>query len=291
MSNRRDDRAPYQGRPLARPDDDLVDQGLQFDIGTLLSRRRVFGLIGAGAVGLALVGCTTGTATSAGPTATGSGGLAEIPDETDGPYPGDGSNGPDILEQSGVVRSDITTSFGTSTTKAQGIPMTLTLTVLDMASGGGGFAGAAVYVWQCDREGRYSMYSEGVEDENYLRGVQVADAGGRVTFSSIFPACYTGRWPHVHFEVYPDEASITDANNRVCTSQVAFPKNVCDTVYATDGYQDSVATFGQITLASDNVFGDDGGVHQMATVTGDAPSGYQVALTVAVDTGTAPTGG
>lgn len=44
---------------------------------------------------------------------------AEIPDETAGPYPGDGSNGPNVLAESGIVRSDITSSFGSSTTKAR----------------------------------------------------------------------------------------------------------------------------------------------------------------------------
>jgi protocatechuate 3,4-dioxygenase beta subunit len=71
--------------------------------------------------------------------------------------------------------------------------------IQDLANGGAPFAGVAVYVWQCDREGRYSMYSEGAQDQNYLRGVQIADAEGRVRFTSIFPACYSGRWPHIHF--------------------------------------------------------------------------------------------
>src|SRR5215204_3145743 len=132
-----------------------------------------------------------------------------------------------------------------------------------MVGGGGAMAGAAVYVWQCDREGRYSMYSEGVENENYLRGVQIADADGKVSFTSIYPACYPGRWPHVHFEVYPDEAGIVDADQRIATSQLAFPKDICDAVYATPGYEGSVDTFAGITLASNNVFGDDGGVQQM----------------------------
>ena len=35
-------------------------------------------------------------------------------------------------------------------------------------------------------------------------------ASGSVTFTSIFPAAYSGRWPHVHFEVHPDTASITE---------------------------------------------------------------------------------
>ncbi|MFT4297212.1 MAG: intradiol ring-cleavage dioxygenase [Micropruina sp.] len=271
--------------------EELVDQGLQFDIGTLLSRRGMFVLAGAGALGLTLAACSSETSTTSSAAATSSTGLTEIPDETNGPYPADGTNGPDILEQSGVVRSDITSSFGTSTTKAEGVPMTMTLTILDMAGGGGAFAGVAVYAWHCDAAGNYSMYSEGVENENYLRGVQIADSAGKVTFTSIFPACYSGRWPHVHFEVYPDEASIVDADKGICTSQLAFPKDVCDVVYATDRYAASVANFAAVSLTTDNVFGEDGAAHQMATVTGSVDDGYQVALTVPIDTTTTPTAG
>jgi protocatechuate 3,4-dioxygenase beta subunit len=81
-----------------------------------------------------------------------------------------------------------------------------------------------VYVWHCDRETRYSMYSGGVTDQDYLRGVQIADATGTVRFTSIFPGCYAGRWPHVHFEVYPEQSAITDAATAIATSQVALPE-------------------------------------------------------------------
>ena len=137
-----------------------------------------------------------------------------------------------MLEQSGIVRSDIRSSFGDASGTAEGVPMTLELHLKDLANGGAAFAGVAVYVWHCDREGGYSLYSDGITEENYLRGVQIADDAGKVTFTSIFPACYTGRWPHIHFEVYPDQASITDATKAIATSQVALPKDVCDTVYA-----------------------------------------------------------
>ena len=153
------------------------------------------------------------------------------------------------------------------------------------------FAGVAVYVWHCDRGGNYSMYSSSVEDQNYLRGVQIADANGVVKFTSIFPACYSGRWPHIHFEVYPDQASITDASHAIATSQVALPQDICDQVYAQTGYEASVQNLAQVSLATDNVFGDDGGVSQLATVTGDVTNGYTVALPVGVDTRTTPTGG
>ena len=107
---------------------------------------------------------------------------------------------------------------------------TITFTVPNHTYGDAPFAGVAVYAWHCDAQGRYSMYSEGTEDESWLRGVQVADADGAVTFTSIMPGCYAGRWPHIHFEVYPDIDAITDAANAIATSQLAFPADVLSTV-------------------------------------------------------------
>ena len=164
--------------------------------------------------------------------------------------------------------------------------MTLELTVQDLANGGTPFAGTAVYVWHCDRAGAYSLYSEGVTTENYLRGVQIADAAGKVRFTSIFPACYAGRWPHVHFEVYPDRAAITDATKVIATSQVALPRDACEAVYQQPGYEQSVTNLARTTLTDDNVFGDDGGVAQLGTTTGDVTNGYAVSLAVRIDTDT-----
>jgi protocatechuate 3,4-dioxygenase beta subunit len=285
----------YEGRVLPRPDEELVDQGLGFDVGTLLSRRRLLGMFGIGAATVGLAACGAGSSTSS--TSAGASSAAataasgEIPDETAGPYPGDGSNGPDVLEQSGIVRSDIRSSFGDSSGTAEGVPMTLELTVTDLANGGVPFEGVAVYVWHCTREGGYSLYSEGVTDQNFLRGVQVADADGKVSFTSIFPACYSGRWPHIHLEVYPDQSAIADSMSAIATSQVALPQDTCETVYATSGYEASVNNLKQVSLDSDNVFGDDGGAAQLGTVTGSVDSGYTVSLAVAVDTGTTPTAG
>ena len=280
----------FEGRTLARPDEEVVDQGLGFDLDTLFSRRRMLGVLGLGAATAGLAACGGGSSSTSAAAAS-SAASGEIPDETAGPYPGDGSNGPDVLALSGIVRSDIRSSFGDASGTAEGVPMTLELTVTDLADGGAPFTGVAVYVWHCDRDGGYSLYSEGITAENYLRGVQIADADGKVTFTSIFPACYTGRWPHVHFEVYPDQASITDSTTAIATSQVAVPEDVCAAVYATAGYESSVATLSQVTLAEDNVFGDDDGASQLGTVTGSVSSGYTVSLTVGVDTTTTPTGG
>jgi protocatechuate 3,4-dioxygenase beta subunit len=295
----------YEGRLLDRPDEEVVDQGAPFDLRTLMSRRTVLSLVGLGASGAVLAACapstagaaaaptTTATATSTlTPTATPTTAVpaAEIPDETAGPYPGDGSNGPDALAESGIVRQDIRSSIGGGSTAA-GIPLTFTLSILDMANGDAPYTGVAVYAWHCDAAGRYSMYSDGVENETYLRGVQVADADGRVTFTSVFPGCYSGRWPHIHFEVYRTAADVTDAANAIATSQLALPQAACDAVYATSGYDGSAQNLARTSLTSDNVFGDDGGALQLAAVTGDTSKGYTASLTVRVDTRTAPTGG
>ena len=207
---------------------------------------------------------------------------AVIPEETGGPYPGDGTNGPNVLVESGIVRRDITSSFGSSSGTAEGVPLTFTLHLNDIANGGVPLAGAAVYAWHCTRDGRYSMYSQGVADQNYLRGVQESDANGDVTFTSIFPAAYDGRWPHIHFEIYPDLAEATSAGTPTHTSQLAFPKDVCDVVYATSGYEASAANLARTSLTRDMVFGNDGGVHQLATLSGSVARGYRAVLAVGV---------
>ena len=284
------------------------DRGLDYDLPRLLHRRGMLKLVaGVGLAGASLItlgACgseaTTGEASSAsgsrpagGPPDGGPGGGApestqtsdtangELPEETGGPYPGDGSNGANVLNQSGIVRSDITSSFGSSTTKAEGVPLNITMTINDYANNKASLAGGAVYVWHCDREGRYSLYSQGVTGENYLRGVQETDGQGQVKFTTIFPACYSGRWPHIHFEVYPSLAKATNSANKIATSQMALPEATCQAVYATSGYQQSLSNMSRVSLDSDNVFSD-GYDLQMPTVTGDPSSGYRLSFSCAV---------
>jgi hypothetical protein len=53
-------------------------------------------------------------------------------------------------------------------------------------------------------------------------------------------------------------------------------------VYAEAGDERSVAALSGVSLATDNVFGDDGGARQLGAVRGDVASGYTVTLTVGV---------
>ncbi len=273
------------------------DLGLSHDLPTIFTRRRALGFLSAPGLTAALAACgadassgSSGTTTPRTPGGGAQGGSSvttgdgEIPEETGGPYPADGTNGVNVLTESGIVRSDIRSSFGASSGVAEGVPLILTFTVVDVSSAddpGSALAGAAVYAWHCDREGRYSMYDDEVAGENYLRGVQECGADGTVTFTSIFPACYAGRWPHVHFEVYPSLDDATSASNRMRTSQLALPEDACAEVYATDGYDQSVRNLQQVSLDSDNVFSD-GYSLQLATLTGSVSAGYSASLRVPV---------
>lgn len=224
-------------------------------------------------------GGTSGTGTSGTGTTTGGDGCSVIPNETEGPFPGDGSNGPNALSTSGVMRSDIRTSFGGLSGTAAGIPMVIELTLTNANAGCALLEGYAIYLWHCDQQGQYSMYD--VPSQNYLRGVQVTDSFGVVTFTSIFPACYQGRWPHIHFEVFPSLASTSSAGNKVRTSQIALPSSVCSAVYATSGYETSQNNFSRVSLQTDNVFGD-GADLQIPVVEGNVSDGYVVSLQVGI---------
>ncbi|MFN8020112.1 MAG: intradiol ring-cleavage dioxygenase [Acidimicrobiales bacterium] len=265
--------------PTAHDAHDAHDDfgGIDRDLPRLLPRRTLLGLLGAAGAAAFATRLAGGTAT-----ALAAGSCTVIPEETAGPYPGDGSNGVNVLTRSGIVRSDIRSSFGASTTTAPGVPTTITLTVSDLMSGCAPVQGLAVYLWHCNRDGAYSLYSSGITNENYLRGVQETDANGQVTFTTVFPGCYAGRWPHVHFEVYPSLASATTSANKIATSQLAIPKAMCDTIYATTAYASSRTNLAGITLATDNVFSNDLAVNQLATATGDA-NGVTLSLALSVD--------
>jgi protocatechuate 3,4-dioxygenase beta subunit len=280
---------------------DAHDHGLAADLEAMMNmgstRRRSLRWLLAGAATLPLMACgggtdstdssSTGSTGSTGTsTGTTTGSCTVIPEETGGPYPGDGTNSNasgivNVLTQSGVVRSDIRSSFNGASGTAAGIPLTIKLKIVNVNNSCGAAGEFAVYLWHCDREGRYSLYSSGVTDQNYLRGVQAADGNGDLSFTTIFPGCYDGRMPHVHFEVYRSLAQSTSASNRIRTSQFTFPMATLNEVYATSGYSSSASNLSRISYATDNIFSD-GYSLQLGTMSGNVTDGYVVTLTVAV---------
>ncbi|MFC4453037.1 intradiol ring-cleavage dioxygenase [Deinococcus sonorensis] len=265
-------------------DDPFHDLGLRADASMMLhsplDRRRVLalGLLGLGT----LVGCGA-AASSASAAGTGTAACpAPIPSETAGPYPADGSvasgQSVNVLTRSGIVRRDIRTSLGTGHTAA-GVPLTVVLNLVNTAASCAPLSGYAVYIWHCTQDGQYSLYSQDAVAEDYLRGVQTSGADGTVTFQTVFPGCYAGRWPHIHFEVYPSLSRATSAASRIQASQLALPQAACQKVYAQSGYEASVRNLSQSSLATDNVFSD-GATLQTPTMTGSVRAGYTATLTV-----------
>ncbi|OEZ85303.1 dioxygenase [Janthinobacterium sp. HH104] len=278
---------------------ELHDHGLASDLEMMrrqaAERRQVLRWLLAGAATLPLISC--GGSSDASDTTAGSnagtvtiptaGACTVIPEETGGPYPADGTNTHggsivNVLNQSGVVRGDIRASFNGATGVAAGVPLTIELQLLNASGGCASLAGYAVYLWHCDRDGLYSLYSSGVTAQNYLRGVQETDSTGNLSFTTIFPGCYAGRMPHGHLEIYPSLARAASASNRIKTSQFTFPMATLNEAYAARGYTASVRNLAQISYASDNVFSD-GTRLQMATVTGNATDGYVATLVIAVN--------
>ena len=250
-----------------------------------LSRRTVLGGIGT-VGGLTLLGCssgsgsgstttagsTTGTSTTGTTTATTTttasssvGSCVLIPQETVGPYPLFN----DIASAAVYQREDITEG-------KTGVPLRLTLNIVNVNNQCAPILTAMVYVWHTDKDGYYSGYNQSGADmrgQTFCRGVQATDTSGRVTFNTIYPGWYPGRATHIHFRVYL-------ALDLQATSQLAFPDTVTSAVNATTLY--AAKGDNPTKAASDSIFSD-GVTYQMPTVTANAATGgYNAELTVGI---------
>ncbi len=252
-------------------------EGFASDLPRLLGRRRLLALMGG--AGVASLSTAPALAFE----------CVALPWETAGPFPADGTNAKagqivNALKQDGVMRADLRTSFGALIPIAEGLQLDLELTLVD-AAGCIPLAGHAIYLWHCDSAGRYSLYD--LPEANYLRGVGVADDAGQVRFTTIFPGCYPGRWPHVHFEVFRSLEAAVSGEASLLTAQFALPEAECAAVYAADTrYPDGTRNLGRTSIARDMVFRDNS-VAQIAqqtlTLAGDPRAGYAGTLMVPVD--------
>jgi protocatechuate 3,4-dioxygenase beta subunit len=232
--------------------------------GRTATRREALALLGAAGAALA-AGCgsdttaspdATGTSTT---TTTGTGGAcAPAPNETVGPYP----------SLTDLVRSDIREG-------RTGLPVVLTLTVVNANSNCSAVSGATVEIWQCDADGHYSQYAQGGYDgrsQTFLRGLQTTDGAGRVTFTTVYPGWYAGRATHIHVEV-------TVGGRSVKVTQIAFPEDVNAAVYASGQY--AARGRNPTSNARDMVFSDSL-ASELATVSGNTTSGYTALFTVGI---------
>lgn len=211
----------------------------------------------------------TGTGTGSG---TGSASCTVAPTETEGPFP--------TKTPSSLVRTDITDG-------RTGVPFTMKITIQNTNTDCTALANSIVDVWHCDKDGYYSEYGgTGMQSVNYtsvhfLRGRQVTDANGLVTFTSIFPGWYQGRATHIHVHIY--NASGTSLK----ITQIAFPEGSSSAVATVNGsggvaYGYTKGMSGYTYNASDNIFNDDSTGAQLATITGSISAGYTLTHTIKV---------
>lgn len=245
-----------------------------------LDRRRMLGGLALGLGGAVLAACGSRAGAQAGPLA-----CAATPTEIRGPFPADGTNGRprpiNVLASEGVVRRDIRSSFAGLQGRAEGVPLELELSVVDAGGDCAARAGRAVYLWQNDAAGAYSLYN--LPDQNYLRGLQQADDSGRLRFTAIVPGCYGGRYPHCHFEVFSSTEAALRGERPLLVSQLGFPAAECRAIYREDArYGDSLRNLERLPLARDFVFGDTGAAGQIVAMSGDPARGYRGTATIAL---------
>lgn len=252
-------------------------EGFAHDLPRLIGRRRLLSVMGG--VGIATASGLPAAALE----------CVALPWETQGPYPADGSNSKNdqvvnVLEQEGIIRSDITTSFGDFEGEVTGVPLEVELILLDY-DGCTPLQDYAIYIWHCDGEGKYSLYDH--TEANWLRGLGVADEEGKVKFTTIVPGCYPGRWPHIHFEVFRNAEAAVSGENSVLTAQIAIPEDEARAVYEdTENYAGSTENLNNNSIPRDNVFGDNSDeeiAQQTMAMTGDPSSGYTGTVTIPVD--------
>jgi protocatechuate 3,4-dioxygenase beta subunit len=164
-----------------------------------------------------------------------------------------------------------------------GVPLTLTITLVNTDNGCLPLSGFRVDIWHCNKRGYYSAYNgqPGIDGTvnnagtTWLRGIQYTDANGQVTFETIYPGWYNPRATHIHVQIFDSQ------NNLLVTSQIAMPDSINTTVnafYNTSGTN-------PFTNTNDMVFSDSY-EEELATVTGDTTNGYVAVKEIAFSAGT-----
>jgi protocatechuate 3,4-dioxygenase beta subunit len=161
-----------------------------------------------------------------------------------------------------------------------GVPLTLTITVIDTENSCAALEGVQVDIWHCNASGVYSdIAAENTSSQDWLRGYQITDANGVVTFSTIFPGWYAGRTTHVHLRLrskYSEASSTTDGSN---TTQLFFPQDIIDSVYTTVTPYSARGT-NPTTNATDHVYSGEVGGETLLTLSGGIAGGYTADITI-----------
>ncbi|PXY39976.1 intradiol ring-cleavage dioxygenase [Flavobacterium cheongpyeongense] len=242
---------------------------------------RGLGLVGIGSLAIPILNaCSkdddssetssdTDTATDTGSSSGTSGDCSVTSSETAGPFP---TKSPSSLVKTNIVMD------------RTGVAFTINITIKNTKASCAALKGAIVDIWHCDKDGYYSEYGgTSMQTVDYtavhfLRGRQITDDNGLVTFTSIFPGWYTSRATHIHVHIY------NSSGTSLLVTQIAFPEGSGSAVAlvnasTANGYTKGLS--GYTYNASDNVFSDSV-ANELATVTGSIAEGFVLKHTINV---------
>ena len=238
----------YQGRLLPRPDEEVVDQGLDFDVRTLLSRRRMLKAFGLGAGMFALAACGVDAASTSDTSASGTSGGPRSPTRPPVPTPATAPTDRTCSRSRGIVRSDIRSC------------------VRHLDHDGRGCAAGV----RADHPGHGQRTTRRSPGSRSTPGTATATAGTRCTPRAwrTRTTCAASRSPTPRARSASPASSrrATPVAGRTSTSRSTrtrrrsptpptrsprpswrFPEDVVDLVYATEGYEASVANLAQVS--------------------------------------------
>ncbi|WP_406144204.1 intradiol ring-cleavage dioxygenase [Streptomyces sp. NBC_01012] len=263
----------------------------------ILSRRRLFALGGAVALtGIGAAGHATARSAAAGTETLSSARAAAVAADACMQLTSESIEGPYYVDYE-LFREDVVED-------RTGIPFTLTLRVVDTETCEP-IPDSAIEIWHCDASGVYSGFTDAgngggggggggvsaqgvpTDDLTWLRGIQMTDDEGHVTFRTVFPGWYTGRAVHIHTKVHTGGTRTSDGyeGGRTChTGQFYFEE---DAVIATEGispYAENTVT--RVTLDEDMLYpgtGTVGGLLDLTYDPEDIEQGVTGSITMAVD--------
>ncbi len=189
--------------------------------------------------------------------------------ETAGPFP--------TISPANYTDSDI---VGDRT----GVALSINITIQNVNNDCAALEGAIVDIWHCDKDGYYSQYggtnmqTVDYTSYNFLRGRQITDASGEVSFTSIFPGWYQSRATHIHVHIY------NSSGTSLLVTQIAFPEGSNSAVVqvnAATAYGYTKGMSGYTYNSSDNVFSD-GTENEMSSISGSVANGFTLEHTIKV---------
>jgi protocatechuate 3,4-dioxygenase beta subunit len=143
----------------------------------------------------------------------------------------------EVMDDESMLRSDVREGH-------PGVEFRLYFRLMDARKSCAPIQGAELYIWHCDADGLYSGFSDQDPSKPYMgaqnpspsnldrfcRGIQISDAMGIASFTTIYPGWYAGRPIHVHLMARIRGQTMT----RLITTQLYFPADFTVDVHSTE---------------------------------------------------------